>query len=179
MRLRLLFLLPVLIFAALLAVFLWRLGDAPEIRGGDSPLIGMARPDFDLASPLPGLPGLRAADLDGKVVILNFFASWCAPCRAEHPLLMDLAKTGKTLLVGIAFQDKPADSAAFLAELGNPFANLGADEAGRTGIAFGISGVPETFIIDAKGIIRYRLAQPLTPDRLRQDILPLLEELSR
>lgn len=175
---RLIFLIPLLV-VVLLAVLFWRgLDPARNPASLNSALIGKGVPAFALAGLTPGAPGLTAADLKGQVTVLNFFASWCAPCRAEHPLLMELARDPNLQVVGITYKDEPAKSAAFLAELGNPFAAIGADESGRVGIDFGLTGVPETYIIDRDGIIRYRLAQPLDPARLEQEIRPLLADLA-
>ncbi|WP_374369076.1 DsbE family thiol:disulfide interchange protein [Dongia sp.] len=176
---RLFFILPLLLVAVLVAVF-WRGLDPSRDPGSlSSALIGKPVPDFALPGLGPDQPGLTSADFKGEVTVLNFFASWCAPCRAEHPLLVELAKNPKIRVVGITYKDRPADSQRFLAELGNPFVWIGADESGRTGIDFGLTGVPETYIIDRAGILRYRLPQPIDPTRLAEEILPLITELTQ
>lgn len=176
---RLFFLLPLLVAAGLFALF-WRgLDPARNPASLSSALIGKPVPAFDLPGLRAGESGLAAADFRGQVTVLNFFASWCAPCRAEHPLLIELAKDPSIRVVGITYKDKPADSLKFLGELGNPFAAVGADESGRTGIDFGLTGVPETYVIDADGIVRYRLPQPLDPTRLADEIKPLIAELTQ
>lgn len=146
-------------------------------RGVPSALIGRGAPDFALPA-LEGadLPALSAADLRGPLpspVVANFWASWCVPCIVEHPQLMRLSREGIPVL-GINYKDRPADAAAFLTRHGNPFRRLGRDEPGRVAIDWGVYGVPETYLIDRQGIIRWRYAGPLTPDVLDQDLRPLL-----
>lgn len=175
---RLLFVLPVLIFAAAALAF-W-LGLTGERRPDSIPsaLLDKPAPAFDLpAVEGLGVPGLRSADLAGQVTVLNFWASWCLPCRAEHPLLVELAREPGVRLVGIDYKDKPEDARTFLLGLGNPFALIGADADGRAGIEWGISGVPETFILDAQGIVRFRWVGPLTRVDLDEKILPLIRSL--
>ncbi|WP_430395070.1 DsbE family thiol:disulfide interchange protein [Enterovirga aerilata] len=170
---RILYLVPVLIFAGLAALFMARLhsGDPSRLP---SALIGRPVPAFELP-PVEGLrteagepvPGLSAASLKGgKVTILNVWASWCAPCRIEHPVLMELAKDASIRLVGFNYKDKPENARRFLGNFGNPFAAVGADETGRTAIDFGVYGVPETFVIGRDGTIRHKHVGPLTPDAL-------------
>lgn len=145
-------------------------------RGVPSVLIGRPPPEF-AAPPLPGAdrPALAAADLRGgaRPLLVNFFASWCAPCVVEHPQLVRLARAG-TPVLGIAYKDRPADSLAFLQRHGNPFARVGLDEAGRIAIDWGLYGVPETYLIDRAGIVRWRWAGPLTEEVLRLELEPLL-----
>lgn len=144
-------------------------------RGVPSALIGKPAPDFALP-PLEGAdrPALAAADLHGeRPVLVNFFASWCVPCVIEHPQLMRLAREGVPVL-GIAYKDKPADSLGFLRRHGNPFARLGVDQPGRVAIDWGLYGVPETYLVDKEGIIRWRWAGPLTDEVLDNQLLPLL-----
>ena len=146
-------------------------------RGVPSALLGRGAPDFALPA-LEGadLPALSAADLRGpqpSPVVVNFWASWCVPCIVEHPQLMRLSRDGIPVL-GINYKDRPADAAAFLTRHGNPFRRLGRDEPGRVAIDWGIYGVPETYLIDRQGIIRWRYAGPLTPEVLDQDLRPLL-----
>jgi cytochrome c biogenesis protein CcmG, thiol:disulfide interchange protein DsbE len=146
-------------------------------RGVPSALLGRPVPDFALP-PLEatGLPTLAAADLRGPLaapVIVNFWASWCVPCIVEHPQLMRLHRDG-IRVVGINYKDRPADGAAFLTRHGNPFTQLGRDEPGRTAIDWGVYGVPETYLIDRQGLIRWRFAGPITPDVLDRDLRPLL-----
>lgn len=169
--------LPALAFLALIGVFFWRLNQTAE---GDTPnripsvLIDKPAPAFDLKPLYPGQPGLKTADLNGRVTLVNFFASWCVPCRAEHPMLQRVAKNGITL-VGISYKDQPDAAKVFLAELGNPYARVAADADGRTGIDFGVYGVPESYLVDKNGIIRFKWAGPITEDVLKNEILPRAE----
>lgn len=178
---RTLFLLPLALFALVAGYFLWGLvmGRDPSIV--PSAMIDKPVPAFDLP-PVDGLgrPGLAAADLrNGKVAVVNFFASWCYPCRVEHPLVMELAKSGEVRVLGINFRDRPEDARRWLGQFGNPYERVGDDDRGRTGIDFGVSGVPETFIIDRKGKIRYQFIGPLTADDLEHKIKPLIKTLSQ
>jgi cytochrome c biogenesis protein CcmG/thiol:disulfide interchange protein DsbE len=175
---RLLYLLPVIIFAVIAGYFLW--GLSPERDPGNVPaaMIDKPTPDFDLAA-VPGLdvPGLATADLaGGKVVMVNFFASWCVPCRAEHPYLTAFSEESGVPLYGINHRDKPEDAAAWLAELGNPYRRIGADP-GRAAVDWGVTGVPETFVIDGAGRIRWHHRGPLVPQVIERDLKPLLAAL--
>ena len=144
-------------------------------RGVPSALLGKPAPDFTLP-PLDGAdrPGVSAADLRGdKPVLVNFFASWCVPCVIEHPQLMRLARDGVPIL-GIAYKDKPEDSLGFIRRHGNPFTRLGVDQPGRVAIDWGLYGVPETYLIDKAGIIRWRWAGPVTEEVVQHQLTPLL-----
>jgi cytochrome c biogenesis protein CcmG/thiol:disulfide interchange protein DsbE len=145
-----------------------------------SALIDRPAPEFALP-PLTaaGTAGLASADFRGKVVLLNVFASWCIPCRSEHPILMRLAGDPRFTVYGIDYKDEPADGARFLSELGNPYKAVGADADGRVGIDWGVYGVPETFIIDRDGRIRHKQVGPITPQALQETILPLIGQLSK
>jgi DsbE subfamily thiol:disulfide oxidoreductase len=142
-----------------------------------SVMIDKPAPDFILPALLEDRPGLARADLGGKPQLVNFFASWCAPCRLEHSTLSGFAASGRVPVVGIAYEDKPEDSKRFLTELGNPYQRIGVDREGRTAIDFGVYGVPETYIVDAAGAIRYRWVGPLSPEALQAEILPRLAAL--
>ncbi len=179
-RLRLLYLMPALIFGALAALFLIRLfaGDPSRIP---SALIGRPVPAFAL-DPLPGLvrdgqpvPGLSDGDLrGGQATVVNVWASWCAPCRQEHPVLMELAKDPSIRVVGINYKDQPENARRFLGALGNPFSAVGVDPQGRTAIDWGVYGVPETFIVGPDGTIRYKHIGPLLPHhtgRFREELM--------
>jgi cytochrome c biogenesis protein CcmG/thiol:disulfide interchange protein DsbE len=150
-------------------------------RGVPSALIGRPPPEFSLP-PLEaaGLPALSSADLRAPLprpVIVNFWASWCVPCIVEHPVLMRLSREGVPVL-GINYKDRANDAAAFLQRHGNPYARLGRDEPGRTAIDWGVYGVPETYLIDRQGLIRWRFAGPVTPDVLERDLRPLLRRFA-
>lgn len=137
-------------------------------RGVPSQLIDKRVPPFQV-------PGLADTDLAaGHPVVLNFFASWCEPCLEEAPVLMQLKQEGVPL-VGIAYKDKPADTQGFLARNGDPYTKLGADLPGRVGIDWGITGVPETYLIDSAGVVRWRYVGPLTPEVAQSALLPLLK----
>ena len=175
---RLMFLLPLLLFAALAGYFAYALYSGRDPRELPTALLDKPAPEFDL----PGLTEgerLSIATLRGQVFVLNVFASWCAPCRVEHPLLLRLARQEKIHLVGIAYKDRPEDSRRFLAELGNPYRATGMDRDGRVGIDFGLYGVPETYVIDRQGHIRKRFVGPLSPAQVDRELLPLLRRLER
>ena len=176
---RLLFLLPVLIFVVVAGYFLWGLAPDRDPKDIPSVMVDKPTPSFDLAAvPGLGLPGLATGDLTkGQVVMVNFFASWCVPCRAEHPVIEKLAKEHGVTVYGLNYKDKPEDARLWLAELGNPYARIGADRKGRTAIDFGVSGVPETYLIDGEGVIRYQYIGPIVPLDLEEKILPILEEI--
>lgn len=172
-RRRLLYLLPALVFAALALLFLIRLfaGDPSKVP---SALIGRPVPAFAL-EPLPGLvqagqpvPGLSAADLKGRVTVVNVWASWCGPCRQEHPALIALGRNPSIRVVGINYKDNPENARRFLGALGNPFAAVGADPSGRTAIDWGVYGVPETFVVGPDGTIRHKHIGPLMPAQMSE-----------
>ena len=169
-------LLPVIVFAGLAALFWKGLSGTPnEIP---SALIDKPVPDFVL-NPVPGLgaPGFSDEDLrKGKVTVVNVWASWCAPCRVEHPLLTDLAKRTDIQLFGINYKDEPENAVSFLGTLGQPFAAVGADRSGRTAIDFGVYGVPETFIVDGQGMIRYKHIGPLTAESIAGEMTREIEK---
>ena len=170
-------LLAVALFAAIVAMFAVGLG--LDSRKLPSALIDKPAPAFDLPPLLASAPGLKDGDLKGRVTLVNVWASWCVPCRVEHPLLMRLAREAKADVVGINWKDKKPEATAFLAELGNPFARVGFDQSGRVGIDWGVYGVPETYVIDRAGRIRYKVVGPITPDEYANRLQPLIESLKK
>ncbi|MCB1489072.1 MAG: DsbE family thiol:disulfide interchange protein [Bauldia sp.] len=176
-RPRLLLLLPLFVFVALATIFLLRLETGGDPGAIPSALIGKPAPEFDLP-PLDGVarPGLARADLDGAVTVLNVFASWCGPCRLEHPQLLELAKDDRIRLVAINYKDQPKNAVGFLADLGNPYAAIGVDAKGRAGIDWGLYGVPETFIVGRDGTIRYKFIGPIGEEELSDVIRPEIEK---
>jgi cytochrome c biogenesis protein CcmG/thiol:disulfide interchange protein DsbE len=170
------FLIPAAVFALLAVGFLAGLGIDPNVL--PSPLIDQPAPDFALPPLESGQPGFSSADLKSHVSLVNTFASWCAPCRAEHPVLNALAQTKRVAIYGINYKDKGDNARAWIAELGNPYTRIGADD-GRVGIEWGVYGVPETFLVDREGRIRYKHVGPLTAADVEHTILPLVARLER
>ncbi len=165
--------LPLVVFLALVGLFYMQIGhDASEIP---SPLIGKAVPDFDLPPLYEDGQGVAAADLSSGVHIVNMWASWCVPCRAEHPLLVEMSADKRFDIYGINYKDKPENARRFLGTLGNPFARIGRDEKGRSAIDWGVYGVPETFIVK-DGIIVHKHVGPLNTDAFNTDFRPALEK---
>ena len=174
---RVLFIAPVVAFVVLLAVFFAGLGRDP--RSLPSVYLGKPLPAFAAAPLRPGDVGLTNADLTtGEPVLLNVFASWCAPCRIEHPVFMRLRAEGVPIH-GLNWKDRPGDGARWLAQNGDPYIRVGEDASGRTGIELGVAGVPETFVIDRHGRVRYRHVGAVTPDVWSGKIGPLMEQLRR
>lgn len=171
------FLIPLGIFIVLVGFL--AIGLKLDPREVPSPLIGKPAPDFKLA--LLSDPGkqLSPADLRGKVWLFNVWASWCASCRQEHEVLLDLSKQGGVLIYGMDYKDQPGDAQAVLNRYGNPYVETVVDLDGRTGINYGVYGVPETYLIDQNGIIRHKHTGPLTREILDKKILPLVKELQQ
>jgi cytochrome c biogenesis protein CcmG/thiol:disulfide interchange protein DsbE len=170
------YLLPCILFAALAAGFYGGLGRDPNLL--PSALIDQPAPQFSLP-PLSGEePRFATADLAGRVSLVNTFASWCVPCRTEHPVLNALARSKRVAIYGINYKDKAAAATAWIAELGNPYARIGVDD-GRVGIEWGVYGVPETFVVDRAGRIRYKHVGPLTQADVDRTILPLVAKLEK
>lgn len=167
----------VAVFAAL--VLLLAVGLTLNPREVPSPLIGKPAPAFDL--PLLHAPDKKLArqEMLGKVWVLNVWASWCPPCLEEHPVVTALAKTGLVPVVGLNYKDARSDALAWLQKNGDPFAFSVFDANGRIGIDYGVYGVPETYIIDRHGVIRYKRIGPLTPEITRDRVQPMLQELIR
>jgi cytochrome c biogenesis protein CcmG, thiol:disulfide interchange protein DsbE len=172
---RLLFLAPLALFLVLVVAFAMGLGRDPSLL--PSALINRPAPNFTLPGLYDPKDGLARADLGGGVTLVNFFASWCVPCREEQPALITLGHTPGVALDGIAYKDKLSDTRHFLAEQGDPYKRIGIDRDGATAINFGVYGVPETYVIDATGHIRYRHVGPLSEADVNQKILPLVSRL--
>jgi cytochrome c biogenesis protein CcmG, thiol:disulfide interchange protein DsbE len=167
-----------LLYKVLAGYFVIRCGPTTTSTSYPSAMIEKPAPAFDLA----GLDTTKSLDLNalkGHPLVINFFASWCVPCRIEHPLLMRLAEQNHLPLYGIAYKDKPADSTRLLATFGDPYRQVGIDQDGRVGLNFGVYGVPETYVIDSSGIIRRRFVGPLTAETVNNDLLPLLKQLGQ
>ena len=164
---------PLVVLVALVLLFLANIGRDPDFV--PSVMLNKPVPEFALP-PVEGLsqPGFSSDTFGGRVVLVNVFASWCIPCRDEHPLLMELAARGVPIL-GINQKDAPENARAFLAALGNPYEMIGADTNGRASIEWGVYGVPESFVVDANGIITYKHTGPISPRSLTESVLPALE----
>ena len=163
--------LPLIVLVVFMAIVIWRL-DRPADEKIPSKLIGQPVPEFTLAPVVAGKPGLASAQLaTGKPRLVNVFASWCVPCIAEAPLLLELKRQG-VAIDAIAIRDRPEDVATFLARHGDPFERIGADPQSRVQLALGSSGVPESFIVDGRGIIRYQHLGPIEPS----DVPTILRE---
>ena len=171
------YLLPLLMFVVL-AGFL-AIGLKLDPREVPSPLIGKPAPAFDLPQLAAPDQRLAAKDLRGQVWLLNVWASWCVACRQEHPLLVELGKTGQVKLYGLNYKDKREDALGWLNNYGNPYLKSVSDTEGLVGIDYGVYGVPETFVIDKQGVIRYKQIGPVTPESLRDTLLPLVAKLEQ
>lgn len=176
-RRRFLVLVPLLVFLGLAGLFLSQLLSGRDISAVPSALIGESAP-ADSLPPLEGtgLPGLNPKAFSGRVTVLNVFASWCAPCREEHPVLLGLSRDTRFVLAAINYKDKPENARRFLGSLGNPYREIGVDEAGRAAIDWGVYGVPETYVVGKDGKIAYKHVGPLTPDSVRTRLLPEIEK---
>ena len=171
--------LPLVVFAALAVL----LGAGVLLNAGktqtaiDSPLIGKPAPDFALPDFADPTKTVRKADLLGRPYLLNIWASWCASCRVEHPVITDLARSGRITVVGYNYKDARPDAERWLQQFGNPFHRIVVDEPGRAAIDWGIYGAPETFLVDARGVVRWKHVGPVTSEVVEDDLLPLLAEL--
>ena len=172
--------LPLILFAGLAALFVVGLysGDPSrlpsQLVGKPPPALALPPVDELLKDGKP-VPGLTQAVLGaGRVTVVNVWASWCAPCHVEHPQLLALAKEKGVAILGINYKDKPEDARRFLGRYGNPFEAVGADREGLTAIDWGVYGVPETFVIDRRGLVLHRHVGPITPDVLERELLPVI-----
>ena len=174
---RLAFLVPLALFGGLAAVL--GVGLSLDPHEVPSPLIGKRVPEFELRPVKGRAHGLATADLIGQVSLVNVFASWCVACRAEHPVLVDLARRNVVAVNGLNYKDAPDDAARWLDQWGDPYARTGADIDGRVAIDWGVYGVPETFLIDANGRIAYKHIGPMTAEFVRDKLLPMIETLRK
>ncbi|MCA0035608.1 DsbE family thiol:disulfide interchange protein [Mesorhizobium sp. B263B2A] len=174
---RLFVLLPLLVFLGLAGLFLSQLLSGRDISEVPSALIGLPAPQTNLPA-LEGsnLPGLDSKNFAGKVSLVNVFASWCAPCREEHPVLLALSQDKRFVMAALNYKDRPENARRFLGDLGNPFQAIGVDEAGRAAIDWGVYGVPETFVIGKDGKIAYKHVGPLTAETARDLLLPQIDK---
>ena len=176
-RRRIYLLIPLIVFLGLALILLARIKTSVDPSAIPSALLGKPVPAFELTA-------LRAADhspidtgiFTGKVSVVNFWASWCLPCRQEHPLLMVMAKDTRFQIIGINYKDKPEKAQKFLDELGDPYTIIATDPAGRTGIDFGVYGIPETFVVDSAGTIAFKWIGPITPQIWAQYLKPEIEK---
>jgi len=169
------YLLPLAVFlvlAGFLAVGLNR--DPHEIP---SPLVDKPAPAFNLPRVDDPMQMISTQDLRGQVWLLNVWASWCVACRQEHPLLVELARTGAIKVYGLNYKDKREDALGLLRKSGDPYVKSVSDTEGLVGIDYGVYGVPETFVIDKQGVIRYKQIGPITAEALRDTLLPLVKKL--
>jgi len=164
------------VFGALVAVL--GVGLTLDPREVPSPLINKPAPEFKLPELKHPDKTISNQDMLGKVWLLNVWASWCVSCREEHSTVLALARSGVVPVIGLNYKDERADGLGYLARLGDPYQAIGYDHDGRVGINFGVYGVPETYVIDKSGVIRYKCIGPVTPDILRKKILPLVKELN-
>jgi len=175
---------PALKYLLLLGVFvllvvLLGMGLRLDPREVPSPLVGKSAPQFSLRLLGETTGNFSPAEMKGKVWLFNVWASWCEACREEHPLLMQISQQGIVPLYGMDYKDTDADALNVLKQAGNPYQAVATDVDGKVGIDYGVYGVPETYVIDKAGVIRYKQIGPITEEVLRQKILPLIKELQR
>ncbi len=178
MKRLILILAPLVVFAALVAIFAFSMNRDPSLIR--SVMINKPAPSFTLdAVEGAGVPGFDTAALKGAVTVVNVFASWCVPCREEHPFLSALKVASGVRLFGINQRDQADNAVKFLAELGNPYDRIGADPANRVSIDWGVYGVPETFVVNAEGVITYKHVGPISAESLEKDLLPAIDAAKR
>ena len=176
---------PLVIFGALAGIFLMQLMSGRDISVIPSALIGKPAPSLALA-PLEGavragqpVPALDTSAIKGKLTLVNVWASWCVPCRQEHPIILGLAQDPRINVVGINYKDKNDAALAFLGELGNPFRAIGIDPRGTAAIDWGVYGIPESFLVGEDGTILFKQVGPFTDDAVKNKLLPKIEEALR
>lgn len=171
------FALPLVLFGAL--VILLAVGLRLNPREVPSPLIGKPAPTFNLPHLADPNQHFSPADMKGRVWLFNVWASWCVSCRQEHEVLLNFAKTGLVPIVGLDYKDARDDGLRWLKQLGDPYFLTAYDRDGRVGIDYGVYGVPESYVVDKEGIIRYKQIGPVTPEALKEKIVPLIKELQK
>lgn len=169
------YLVPLVVFIGLVVVFGAGLSLNP--REVPSPLINKPAPEFSLPALSDPAKQVSRQDLQGGITLFNVWASWCVACREEHPLLVELARQGTVPIYGLNYKDTRAAAQAWLARLGNPYVDSAFDEKGRVGIDWGVYGVPETFLVDRSGMIRYKHIGPITPEAWEQKFVPKIQQL--
>jgi cytochrome c biogenesis protein CcmG/thiol:disulfide interchange protein DsbE len=171
------FAIPLVLFILLVAFL--AIGLRHDPHEVPSPLIDKPAPAFQLAQLRDPSKTFSAADMRGKVWLLNVWASWCITCRDEHPLLLQYARSGALPIYGLNYKDKREDALSWLGELGDPYVLSASDNDGRVGIDYGVYGAPETYLIDRDGVIRFKQIGPVTPDIWQEKILPLAKQLNK
>lgn len=167
--------LPLLLLVGLVAVFALNMDRDPSLVR--SVLINKPAPAFTLPAVAgTGVDGFDTASLEGEVTVVNVFASWCIPCREEHPLLERLKAETGVRIFGINQKDAPENAVAFLTELGNPYQRIGGDADNRVSIDWGVYGVPETFVVNAAGVITFKHVGPISPESLEKEVIPAIEK---
>jgi cytochrome c biogenesis protein CcmG/thiol:disulfide interchange protein DsbE len=169
------YLIPLGVFLLLCAFF--AVGLMRDPREVPSPFIGKPAPAFTLQQLHQPERAFTPDDMKGKVWLLNVWASWCVSCRVEHPLLVEMARNKVIPIVGLNYKDKREDGVGWLAKHGDPYSLSAFDVEGRVGIDYGVYGVPETFVIDKQGVIRYKQIGPITPEALEKVLMPLIRKL--
>ena len=176
-RFRLGYAVPLIALVALVAIL--GIGLTLDPRKVPSPLIGKPVPKFSLPPVKGRTLGLASVDLKGEVSIVNVFASWCVACKEELPVFMQMKREGRVPIHGLNYKDRPEDAEKWLDELGDPYTRTGSDLNGRVAIDWGVYGVPETFLVDREGRIMFKQIGPVTPQLVKEKLLPLIEQLRR
>jgi len=172
------YLVPLLVFGSLVLLFVFGLGNDPSIV--PTPFLDKPVPEFDLPQLKDPAVNLSSENMKGNISLLNVWATWCIPCRYEHPVLVQLAKTHEDIAIyGLNYKDVRQDAIAWLDQLGDPYDDVFFDETGRVGIDLGVYGIPETFVLDRNGVIRYKHIGPVTEATMTHTILPLIEQLQQ
>lgn len=180
---RLVPLIPLLIAGFIIAIFAGVLLSGRDAQTLPSTLLDQPAPEFSAPTlEGSGLPAVQTSDFisgETPITLLNVWASWCTPCIAEHPYITDLGDQEGITLVGLNYKDKPEAALKFLEKLGNPYTKIGTDPHGAVAIDFGVYGVPETYVIDAQGIIKFKVVGPVTPEIIKRDLEPIFKELRK